>query len=82
MSVVDMSDYRWIRAMKRFRLRQRNANIAFDLTDNYELWNKLRHEAMMDYLNEVPELRALRQKSDKIKILPLSTGDKLWRTSE
>jgi len=71
MNAIDLSDYRWIRAMKRYKRRERQAALVYDMTDDYDLWCRLRHKAMLDYLEEVPELRELRRQSDKIKIGPM-----------
>jgi len=58
-----LSDYRWERAHQRLRRRQANAEIIFDYTEDEELCRRLRGQAWLDYLNEVPEFRKLRRQA-------------------
>ncbi len=63
--MINLSDIRWDRALRRLRKRQRDAEHIFEVYDDYEAMQHLKFQAMEDYLEEVPELRALRKAARK-----------------
>ena len=58
-----LSDIRRDRAWDRLKKRQHQAERIFEVFDNYEAMQRLKFQAIKDYLEEVPELRELRRQA-------------------
>jgi len=64
---ISLADYRLDKADRRLKRRLANAQTIFNSTGKYEIMLRLKYLAILDYLEDVPELRELgRQQKNKL----------------
>jgi len=64
---ISLNDYRLSKADRRLKRRLADAQTIFQSTGKYETMLRLKYLAILDYLEDVPELRELgRQQKNKI----------------
>lgn len=61
--MVNLSQYRWKKAVSKLNRRMSQAEKVLNIYDDRHSSNKLRFNALMDLMNELPELRRLRRES-------------------
>ena len=64
---ISLADYRLAKADRRLKRRLADAQTIFNSTGKYEIMLRLKYLAILDYLEDVPELRELgRQQKTKL----------------
>src|SRR5215217_7058841 len=64
---ISLADYRLDKEDRRLKRRLANAQTIFNSTGKYEIMLRLKYLAILDYLEDVPELRELgRQQKNKL----------------
>jgi len=64
---ISLADYRLDKADRRLKRRLANAQTIFNSTGKYEIMLRLKYLAILDYLEDIPELRELgRQQKNKL----------------